>query len=81
MTFINIFSLYFRENKTLGRGFTWKIKPYFLGKIKVKIKMSSAAIFIWCFRVKYWPAELGVSGLIPARVLLHIAFQNSLPLA
>ena len=27
-----------------------KIKPYFLRKIKVKNKMSSAAIFVWRFK-------------------------------
>ena len=26
----------FQVNPLLGRGFTWKIKPYFLRKIKVK---------------------------------------------
>ena len=34
----------------IGRGFTCKIKPYFLRKVKVKIKMSSAAIFVWLFK-------------------------------
>ena len=37
--------IFFKENAS--RGFTSKIKPYFLRKIKVKIKMSSAAIFVW----------------------------------
>ena len=32
-----------RTRSLLGRGFTRKIKPYFLRKIKVKNKMSSAA--------------------------------------
>ena len=27
-----------------------KKKPYFLRKLKVKIKMSSAAIFVWRFK-------------------------------
>ena len=41
----------FQVNPLLGRGFTWKIKPYFLRKIKVKIKMSSAAILFGALRV------------------------------
>ena len=40
----------FQVNPLLGRGFTWKIKPYFLRKLKYKIKMSSAAIFAWRFK-------------------------------
>ena len=44
----------FQVNPLLGRGFSWKIKPYFLQKIKVKKKkkkkMPSAAIFVWCFK-------------------------------
>ena len=32
-------------NPLLGRGFTCKIKPYFLGKMKVKIKILTAANF------------------------------------
>ena len=40
----------FQVNPLLGRGFTLNNKPYFLQKIKVKIKMSSAAIFVWRFK-------------------------------
>ena len=42
----------FQVNPLLGRGITRKIKPYFLQKIKVKNKMSSAAIFFGALRVK-----------------------------
>ena len=42
----------FQVNPLLGRGFTCKIKPYFLRKIKVKIKMSSATVLFGALRVK-----------------------------
>ena len=40
----------FHVNPLLGRGFITKMKPYFLRKIRLKIKMSSAAIFVWRFQ-------------------------------
>ena len=45
-TFINIFSLLFREKAEDSHE---NIKFYILRKIKVKNKMSSAVIFVWRF--------------------------------
>ena len=48
--FLRKYHLMFQVNPLLGRGFTWKIKPYFLQKINIKKnKMSSAAILVWRF--------------------------------
>ena len=57
-TFINTFSLFFRENKTWyfkwGRGFIRKIKPYFRQKIKVKnlnVVCSNFCLALWGLRL------------------------------
>ena len=45
----------FQVNPLLGRGFTWKIKPYFLQKIKVKkLKCRLLQFLFGALRVKYW---------------------------
>ena len=67
IVFQRILDLMFQVNPLLGRGFTWKIKPYFLRKIKVKkIKMSSAAIFFCALKVK---KEKISNGLVVVRAV------------
>ena len=42
--------LYVASESCARQKIHMKIKPYFLGKIIVKIKMPSAAIFVWRFK-------------------------------